>query len=335
MGVRAAQSGLPNGLNAPAPVAIVSTHHEEDYSWACTLVATHDNVDLFIYDTGVTPLPAELLASPRVTVLDKTGPLAPVPFFYGVFDFCERHYHRLPELMLFLHGHDTSWHQRLSIATLMQMAGEIIMDDPSVEYLALNDRVYDDWYTYLHPLERSGDPNTSSILHDVTVNWKAVASLLHENGDTPPPKEIVEIHAAQALVARCRIQARPRAVWARLCEHVRRLHFHTSADYCLEGCFHYIFGEPWRRPFVCDNLMVLAQGKLNELELRCAPIREASRARREAAYYGFADSDDADVDTAQTAIQRPSGATKSRATAEAEAARAAAATSLMASVPSP
>ena len=37
----------------------------------------------------------------------------------GVFDFCARDYDSLPERTLFLHGHDTSWHQRTPVARIL------------------------------------------------------------------------------------------------------------------------------------------------------------------------------------------------------------------------
>ena len=308
----------------PAAVTIVATHYKEDYSWACNLLSTHPNLSIVIYDCRADPLPDQLLTSSQVTVLDKSGALAPVPFFYGVFDYCERFYHALPELIFFLHGHDQSWHQRLSIADLLRMAGETIIADPTTEYLALNDQVYEDWFTLIEPQVRSHDPCVSSILHNVTTHWPTLRALLDEPQGTAPPAEILEIHAAQAVVARCRIRDRPRVAWARLREYTRTLRFHTPADFALEGSFHRILGEPWCRPFIREHVAMLMHGGLNELELKRSFRVEAERAQNEAAMYGFADDDDAVLTTPPSTAVPPRPADADALAARVAAARQAA-----------
>ena len=131
------------------PLWIVCTHAREDMTYAMPLLAVYPRLRVCIYDCGIEPLPSALLDHPRVVVRDKSGALAPVPFFYGVFDFCTRHYDALPERVLFMHGHDTSWHQKLPVRRIIELSARIIAAAdasmaPDIEYMNVNDRVIRD-----------------------------------------------------------------------------------------------------------------------------------------------------------------------------------------------
>ena len=94
----------PRGKEATGPW-IVATHAREDVHWMPLLLATHSQLRIVLYECGLEPLPASVREHPRVEVREKSGSLAPVPFFYSVFDFCARNYDVLPEYMLFMRMH--------------------------------------------------------------------------------------------------------------------------------------------------------------------------------------------------------------------------------------
>lgn len=240
-------------------VTLVCTHHKENFDWAVSLMLANSDVTMVVYDCGIysAPLPAALVGHPRVHVRDKIGALTQAPFFYSCFDFCASEYERLPPCLLFLHGHDRSWHQKLCVARLLQLCEAARREDPQLAYANLNDRIYSDWV-------RPG----GKMLHQVADTWSVVSRILGEEA-SPPPSAIYEVHAAQAMADRARIRARPRAVWGSLCRYASTLRFHSTEDLALEGAFHRILGEPWVRPFVRANLPSLAAGVPNELEIRC------------------------------------------------------------------
>mmetsp|Transcript_29509 Transcript_29509/g.48918 ORF Transcript_29509/g.48918 Transcript_29509/m.48918 type:complete len:372 (-) Transcript_29509:225-1340(-) len=239
-------------------IALVCTHHKEDYHWAVELLSERADILIIIYDCGIhsVPLPETLVKHPRVHIRSKIGPLAKAPFFYSCFDFSVCEYECLPRrLVLFLHGHDTAWHQKLCIRELISLGKAAMMEDPSLQYVSCNDRVHRDWV----------EPNRK-MLGDVTTHWATVSNLLGES--SAPPRCIYEVHAAQAIIRCDRILQRPRAVWDALRAHAASLQFHEPEDLALEGMFHYILGEPWSRPFVQQHLKQLATGSANELEIR-------------------------------------------------------------------
>ena len=241
------------------PTTLVCTHHKEDYAWAAPLLAARPDLSLVIYDCGLfsAPLPASLVGHPRVHIRSKIGQLAAAPFFYSCFDYCATAYDDLPRRTFFLHGHDSAWHQKLSIGRLIELGEAAMHADPTLCYINLNDRLHADWVL---PGEK--------MLHDVAAAWATLAALLGESPSTPPPGRICEVHAAQAMVDCSRIRARDRGTWEALRAHAATLRFHTPEDFAVEGSFHYILGEPWSRPFVEAHMPQLAVGSPNELEIR-------------------------------------------------------------------
>ena len=102
----------------------------------------------------------------------------------------------------------------------------------------------------------------------VGVEWESRLCQLLGERRSDPPVRIIEVHAAQAMIHRRRILARPREAWLRLRNHAASIQFHSEADLALEGAFHYILGERWCRRFVEENLELLRSGRANELECR-------------------------------------------------------------------
>eukprot|EP00966_Prymnesium_polylepis_P319783 7376210-Prymnesium_polylepis.1 len=176
------------------------------------VLESRPSVRIIAYDCGVDSLPAALAAHPRFELRDKSGPLAPVPFFFGVFDYCARDYATLPEYTLFLHGHDVAWHQKLSVARVLELLGHVLCGsapDSRPEYVNVNDRLRDDW---MYPCR--------SMVWRVATEWDGrLRHMLGEPRTESTPRRIVEVQAAQALVHRRRIDARGRDVWATLRAH--------------------------------------------------------------------------------------------------------------------
>ena len=85
---------VPIDSAAPPPVGpwIVATHAREDLAWMVPLLTRHPTVRIILYECGIEAVPEEVLRHERIEIRDKSGHLAPVPFFYGVFDFCTAYY---------------------------------------------------------------------------------------------------------------------------------------------------------------------------------------------------------------------------------------------------
>lgn len=253
---------------------IVTNRFNEDVSWVLPLLNACAWVRIVIYDCSVRQMPAEILHHKRVEVRDKSGELAIAPFFYGVFDHCARECadaSRGDSFVLFLHGHDTSFHQRLPIHVLLALCAKAVGLDPDLEYANLSDQLLPDWVTP-GPLEWVARDGTRSPSMPIRLSnaWPTLRSLLGgADADSAPPRAIHEVHGAQALVARARIDARPSEAWAALRDHAAGLHLRSDGDYGLEAAFHRIFGEPWHRPFVRIHQESLLRGTPNELEIRC------------------------------------------------------------------
>jgi len=236
-------------------------------------------VRIVVYDCGVEPLPEAIVKHARVEVRDKSGALATAPFFYGAFDFCAQCGGEAPPFCLFLHGHDSAWHQKLPVGVLLALCAKAIAQDPALEFANLSDQLLPDWVTP-GVLEWVADGVRSpSMLVRVANAWPAIGALLGgADADSAPPRTIYEVHGAQALVAGSRIRARTSASWKRLREYAAGLTIHSDADYALEASFHRIFGEPWDRPFVRGHEAALLRGTSNELEIRCGCRYSASPA---------------------------------------------------------
>ena len=257
-------------------VTIVCNHFEEDASWIPALLGACEWVSIVVYDCGMAPLPREALQHERLEVRSKTGALAKVPFFYGVFDFCASEvndgtaHDSQSAWYLFLHGHDTAWHQKLPVAALVALSMRAASLDPDLEYASLNDQLLPDWVTPGVDEWVAHGISSPSMLRRVASHWRMLQPLLGGvDAHGPPPEAIYEVHGAQALVAGARLRARPRAAWAALRDHVATLAIHSDADYAVEACFHRLFGEPWSRPFVLEHRDALLRGVATELELRC------------------------------------------------------------------
>ena len=130
--------------------------------------------------------------------------------------FIIQRYETLPDHVAFIHGHETSYHQKGDRPLL-----EMIRDANVQKYgfVPLNNF----WYCIQ--------------LYGALRNYIQV----YKNLELEPPNELIVCGSAQFIVSRYRILARPKSYYEKLYERV------TSREIgnALEYVWHHIFGEPW------------------------------------------------------------------------------------------
>ena len=229
-------------------IDIVCTHFKEDLSW---ILAVGPRVNrIFVYDCQEQAVPDVLKTHPKVHW--RTKPEGNGHYSYML--YVTECYHQLPDYTMFLHGHDTSWHQSNSISTLLNKMQALMAKQQMPAYCALNDRPYADWYT---PGE--------FIRETVERCWPLLAEELQMPA---PPDGVLDIHACQFVAHRSRTLARPLGTWQRIRDKVKDIKHHATEDYFIEGITHILWGEPYRRPCIEKNLRRLVTRKCNELDLR-------------------------------------------------------------------
>jgi hypothetical protein len=155
---------------------------------------------------------------------------------------------------MFLHGHDTSWHQRDPISTLLSKTQALMAKRQMPAYCALNDRPYPDWFT----------PG-QFIRATVERCWPLLADELQM---PVPPNGVLDINACQFVAHRSRTLARSLGTWQRIRDKVKDIKHHSAEDYFIEGITHILWGEPYRRPCIEQNMRRLVREDCNELDLR-------------------------------------------------------------------
>ena len=247
-----------SGANdAPSKITVVTCHHDNSIDWIPTILhAVHKVV---LYDTKQKQLPEWAQRTSNIEIVDKSSfPRHGFPalvFHYCAFQETDADY------VLFLHGHNTDWHQKLPVKKIVSMCVDILRV-AKIEFIKVSDRFYEDWQVC-----RS---KNRCMLTCVTNSWSTLARILNQQ-DTPPPLRIVDINTEQALVHKSRITRHSALTWKMLYEHALSVEFHSEHEWALEGAFHYLMGEPWQRSFIMDHKKEIASGK-NELELRFASL---------------------------------------------------------------
>ena len=246
-------------------LALVCCHHTEDMAWVPSVAGRSFVHSIVIYDTKLQPLPRSVHAHPKVQVRDKSG-WARTGYPSVAYHFCMhfRADETVATHILFLHGHDTSWHQKQTIRTIVDHVRCILLVDPSIQFMKASDMIYDDW------MQNEGG---YGMLDFVQRYW-SVGSMLFP-GEVCP-RRIVDINTEQSVVHVDRIAAHDSGFWERLFRLACAVAFRSWEEHALEGMFHRTMGEPWERPFVVENHARIKSGS-NELELR----REAAARRSE------------------------------------------------------
>jgi len=210
---------------------IVCTHYKEDTSWMKGMLNL--GVKIVVYDCGVERIPIE---HSLLEIRDKTGTRQKRAGFYSYYHYCYTDYHRLPEHILFLHGHDKDWHQPKPIIQLYKESKRIVEYNPGVQYINLSSGFFGDWLGLRDgSMTRLGNFKILDVLND-------------------KPAHVHEICCGQAYVHRSRIQKRTRANWKELSIEAEGIDWHTTGDYALELSFHRVMGEEWQRPIISEAL---------------------------------------------------------------------------------
>jgi len=227
---------------------IVCTHFKEDLSWILDVGPCVDRI--FVYDCQEQAVPDALKAHPKVQW--RTKPEGNGHYSYTL--YVTECYHHLPDYTMFLHGHDTSWHQRDPIFTLVSKTQALMAKRHMPAYCSLNDRPYRDWFT----------PG-QFIRETVERCWPLLADELQM---PVPPNGVLDINACQFVAHRSRTLARSLSTWQRIRDKVKDIAHHSAEDYFIEGITHILWGEPYRRPCIEQNMRRLLWRKCNELDLR-------------------------------------------------------------------
>ena len=203
---RAAAPRRGGSLSVPGDsLWIVATHANEgpeQLRWMTRVLDEEPSVRIVLYACGFRPLPERLASHPRCTVVSKSGvvggtDLAKLGVFYTYFDFVVRHYDKLPEWVLFLHGHDTSFeHRRMGSADVVRAVRRLITHAPAgnaTDFVNVGESVWDTWLSprtkLLGPCHFPGF-RMHAMVDYVRWHWRAVrlarASRHATTGLVPP-----------------------------------------------------------------------------------------------------------------------------------------------------
>lgn len=241
-------------------IHIVCSHYKENLDWIHNIIKSHNNVSqLHIYDCGITDI-SNISHYSQVKIQKKE---VKTTLYHYYFKYIYDHYHDLPDYILFCHSHNTDWHQKTPLNTVITMLNDLM---PNFDYINISDKVYKDWYT----------PNKFLNKHVNTVinEHKQFFNDNFYNETNTNPLLLMEINAGECCVHKTRILQSPRYVWKYLRDVTEFKNHHETYDYGMEGLLHILFGEPAIRPYIQEHLNELTESTIgknvktrNELEL--------------------------------------------------------------------
>ena len=223
-------------MSGQAELAIVCARFKESLAWVTPVLDAFPSTHLFLFDCGARPIGGEIVNHPRVTIHDKQPRTT---LYWAYLEYCRQYYDQLPDYVLFCHGHNRSWHQRLPLMEVLRSLHACMPFD----YVNIGDRVYPDWLD-----ERSEFAACTRKL------WLQLQAILDAPSIGP---RLVEINAGQACVSKQAIRGRDRETWRELAQFASGCTHHSNEDYGFEGCFHVIMSQPWERPVIVRNLETL------------------------------------------------------------------------------
>lgn len=192
------------------------SHYEESLHWLASIQTSFILVSKTLQDPRIMHVPVN-----RGNEVSSY-----LQFILGYYD-------HLPEHTLFLHGHDTDWHQPYNLYFI-------------VHHLTL-DRGYESINSYLVD---DRDIATNKYMQQLHALW---AELFQDELGDFPTSGFREKCCAQFVVHRERIRLRSKAFYQRLYDYVVSDHqddasvvdgYHSSMSYVVEFVWHFIFGEP-------------------------------------------------------------------------------------------
>ena len=184
---------------------ICTCHYKEDLTWL--LEGSPWPVSI-VHKEGGDPV---TLSKGTLWTIPNVGVEATAFLWYII-----QRYETLPKWTAFVHGHETSYHQR-GDRPLLDMIRDAQIH--KYGYVPLNN-----WWYCIQ-------------LHGALRGYLEI----YKDLDLVPPEHFIVCGSAQFIVARSRILARPKSYYEKLYERV------TSREIgnALEYTWHYIFGEPW------------------------------------------------------------------------------------------
>ena len=230
----------------------------EDDAWITSVADMTHVAEVVVYDTKVHPLSDAVHSHSKVCIRDKSG-FALKGFPATVFHYCLTS-DPPSEYVLFLHGHDTAWHQKMTIRDIVQHCGDILSrnryESEPIHFMKLSDCVYDDWMEF---------KDGYGMLDFVHRYWPQVQKFFPD--EDSPPLRMLDINTEQCMVHHSRLKLHTRDKWGDLFELACECAYRSWEEHALEGVFHHLLGEPWEREFISRHLDHINNGH-NELETR-------------------------------------------------------------------
>ena len=270
-------------VDTPTPLhgstlTIVGTHCHDSVDWLLDVLDEDDSTRASIYDCRLRELEKRVARHKRVEVIDKSGERVKLGAFWTYFHWIVTHYDNLPDWIVFMHGHDTSFeHRQMGAAQVVRNCKRLLVRPAGNRELSYSVTLRDVfinvgdaiWDTWLHskrdllvPCHSAGARHLSMI-DMLEGKWDVVKDLLAERDAILPPNHegIAEINSAEALVGRARLLRRSKSHWGRLLNATANAKYH--ADLLFEGVFHRIMGESWSRPFIKERFHEMARVSAN------------------------------------------------------------------------
>ena len=242
-------------------LGIVCSHFKENLDWISTVLKNYKNVsNITIYDCGIYDY-NQMKQNPKIKVYPKIKERTLYNYY---FKYIYDNYNDLPDYILFCHSHDTDWHQKMTLNTIVNYLNKL---QGKFEYINISDKVYKDWYTSNMFMNKY----VNQVLLEHHIFFKKYFGKEVEKR----PLLVMDINAGQCCVHKKRILRLPRNVWKYLYEITVFKNHHEDYDYGIEGLFHVIMGEKAIRPFIkkhFDELTIDKQGGRNELEILYSEI---------------------------------------------------------------
>jgi hypothetical protein len=191
-------------------IVIVTSHFREDLTW----LKNSKYPVVLIDHEGASPSPFK----PSVIIPNK-GTEASVYLKYII-----DNYYNLPEYIVFLHGHEHSWHQ---------------YKDRHILDMIHNVKLSGGDYVSLNEFWAITDDDMNKI---ITKHWHVIEPWVGKQ-----PKEYGHCWgSAQFIISRDRILRHPREAYVHWFQTIITSDDDFNMGVMFERTWHYIFGEPWR-----------------------------------------------------------------------------------------
>ena len=120
-------------MDTPTPLhgstlTIVGTHCHDSVDWLLDVLDEDDSTRASIYDCRLRELEKRVARHKRVEVIDKSGERVKLGAFWTYFHWIVTHYDNLPDWIVFMHGHDTSFeHRQMGAAQVVRNCKRLLV----------------------------------------------------------------------------------------------------------------------------------------------------------------------------------------------------------------